>query len=143
MGGIVANDTRPAEFIYDNLTIETNIIHAAWKVGVEKLLFLVTGNFGVRGGNNFHSMFIPIIGHSPDGPKNVHTRATDIAAICNLYPPNVLPAEIESARPDRVHDDEQPERCGDPRSSHRRFLPHRSNPNAGFMTCSARREPRL
>jgi GDP-L-fucose synthase len=40
VGGIVANDTRPAEFIYDNLIIETNIIHAAWKVGVEKLLFL-------------------------------------------------------------------------------------------------------
>ena len=40
VGGIVANDTRPAEFIYDNLIIETNVIHAAWKVGVEKLLFL-------------------------------------------------------------------------------------------------------
>ena len=40
VGGIVANDTRPAEFIYDNLIIETNIVHAAWKVGVEKLLFL-------------------------------------------------------------------------------------------------------
>lgn len=40
VGGIVANDTRPAEFIYDNLIIETNIIHAAWKAGVEKLLFL-------------------------------------------------------------------------------------------------------
>jgi GDP-L-fucose synthase len=40
VGGILANDTRPAEFIYDNLMIETNIIHAAWKTGVEKLLFL-------------------------------------------------------------------------------------------------------
>ena len=40
VGGILANDTRPAEFIYDNLMIETNIIHAAWKNGVEKLLFL-------------------------------------------------------------------------------------------------------
>jgi GDP-L-fucose synthase len=40
VGGIVANDARPAEFIYDNLAIETNIIHAAWKAGVEKLLFL-------------------------------------------------------------------------------------------------------
>ena len=39
-GGIRANDTRPAEFIYDNLAIETNIIHAAWKSGVDKLLFL-------------------------------------------------------------------------------------------------------
>jgi len=40
VGGIHANDTRPAEFIYDNLVIETNIIHAAHQVGVGKLLFL-------------------------------------------------------------------------------------------------------
>jgi GDP-L-fucose synthase len=40
VGGILANDTYPAEFLYDNLMIETNIIHQAWKQGVEKLLFL-------------------------------------------------------------------------------------------------------
>jgi len=40
VGGILANDTRPAEFIYDNLMIEANIIHAARRHGVEKLLFL-------------------------------------------------------------------------------------------------------
>ena len=40
VGGIWANDTRPAEFIYDNLAIETNIIEASYRVGVEKLLFL-------------------------------------------------------------------------------------------------------
>ena len=40
VGGILANDTRPAEFIYDNLMIEANLIHAAWRVGVQKLLFL-------------------------------------------------------------------------------------------------------
>ena len=40
VGGILANDTRPAEFIYDNLTIQTNILHAAWRTGVEKLLLL-------------------------------------------------------------------------------------------------------
>ena len=40
VGGIHANSTRPAEFLYDNLAIETNIIHAAWKHGVKKLLFL-------------------------------------------------------------------------------------------------------
>ncbi len=40
VGGIHANDTRPADFIYDNLIIETNTIHAAWKTGVKKLLFL-------------------------------------------------------------------------------------------------------
>jgi GDP-L-fucose synthase len=40
VGGIFANDSRPAEFIYDNLAIETNVIHAAMRNGVEKLLFL-------------------------------------------------------------------------------------------------------
>ena len=40
VGGIVANSSRPAEFIYDNLAIETNVIHSAYKYGVEKLLFL-------------------------------------------------------------------------------------------------------
>src|SRR5687768_13425113 len=40
VGGILANDTRPAEFLYDNLMIEANVIDAAYKTGVEKLLFL-------------------------------------------------------------------------------------------------------
>jgi GDP-L-fucose synthase len=40
VGGILANDTRPAEFLFDNLMIEANVIDAAWKAGVEKLLFL-------------------------------------------------------------------------------------------------------
>jgi len=40
VGGILANDTRPAEFIRENLMIEANIIHEALQVGVEKLLFL-------------------------------------------------------------------------------------------------------
>lgn len=41
IGGILANNTYKAEFIYDNITITTNIIHAAYKYGVKKLL-----NFG-------------------------------------------------------------------------------------------------
>jgi GDP-L-fucose synthase len=40
VGGIVANNTYRAEFLYDNLLIESNIIHAAYKNGVKKLLFL-------------------------------------------------------------------------------------------------------
>ena len=40
VGGIVANDTYPADFIYDNLVIESNIIEAAHTQGVKKLLFL-------------------------------------------------------------------------------------------------------
>lgn len=40
VGGIHANDTYPAEFIYENLMIEANVIHQAWHAGVRKLLFL-------------------------------------------------------------------------------------------------------
>ncbi|RAU23614.1 GDP-fucose synthetase [Paramagnetospirillum kuznetsovii] len=40
VGGIIANSTRPAEFLYDNMVIEANVIHGAWKAGVAKLLFL-------------------------------------------------------------------------------------------------------
>ena len=40
VGGIVANNSRPAEFIRDNLAIQTNVIHEAWRAGVERLLFL-------------------------------------------------------------------------------------------------------
>ncbi len=40
VGGILANNTYRAEFIYDNLMIESNIIHASFKNGVKKLIFL-------------------------------------------------------------------------------------------------------
>lgn len=40
VGGIHANNSRPAEFIYSNLAIEANVIHTAYKVGVSKLVFL-------------------------------------------------------------------------------------------------------
>jgi len=40
VGGIYANSTYPADFIYNNLIIEANVIHAAYKYGVKKLLFL-------------------------------------------------------------------------------------------------------
>ena len=40
VGGIWANNTYPAEFIYENLAIQTNIIHSSYLYGAEKLLFL-------------------------------------------------------------------------------------------------------
>lgn len=40
VGGILANNTYPADFIYDNVMIESNIIHSAYLTGVNKLLFL-------------------------------------------------------------------------------------------------------
>lgn len=40
VGGIYANDTYPAEFIYENLMIEANVVHQAFRAGVRRLLFL-------------------------------------------------------------------------------------------------------
>src|SRR5689334_5606554 len=40
VGGISANNSYPAEFIYENLMIESNLVHEAWRSGVQKLLFL-------------------------------------------------------------------------------------------------------
>ena len=40
VGGILANSTHPAEFVHDNLAIQTNVIHAAYRHGVKKLEFL-------------------------------------------------------------------------------------------------------
>lgn len=43
VGGIMANSSFPAEFLYDNIMIQTNVIHASYKVGVKRLLFLGSG----------------------------------------------------------------------------------------------------
>ncbi len=40
VGGIHANASYPAEFIYDNLAVQANVIHEAWRAGVKRLLFL-------------------------------------------------------------------------------------------------------
>ena len=40
VGGIQANNTYRAEFLYQNLLIEANVVHAAWRAGVKRMLFL-------------------------------------------------------------------------------------------------------
>ncbi|MDE7392920.1 MAG: GDP-L-fucose synthase, partial [Muribaculaceae bacterium] len=40
VGGIVANQTSPADFMYENMMLEMNVIHSAWRNGCRKLLFL-------------------------------------------------------------------------------------------------------
>jgi GDP-L-fucose synthase len=40
VGGIAANNDFPAEFIYENLAIQSNVIHSAWRGGVRRLVFL-------------------------------------------------------------------------------------------------------
>ncbi len=72
---------------------------------LEKLLFLITGNFGKKGGNNFHSFFIPFVGHSEPSSRDgsLHkTAVTGFPEIAQLFPPNVLPAEIDTDHPKRI-----------------------------------------
>jgi GDP-L-fucose synthase len=40
VGGIHANNTYPADFIYDNMMVQANVVHEAWQAGIDKLLFL-------------------------------------------------------------------------------------------------------
>jgi anaerobic selenocysteine-containing dehydrogenase len=70
---------------------------------LEKLLYLVTGNFGIEGGNNFHSIFLPVIGHSDEkNPKLVRTVHHGMFPIAGIFPPNILPAEIDNASDQRL-----------------------------------------
>lgn len=52
VGGIYANNTYPAEFIYENLMIQTNIIHASYLNGVKKVLFLGSSCIYPKNTNN-------------------------------------------------------------------------------------------
>lgn len=77
--------------------------HSTLNTYLSKLLFLVTGQFGRPGTINLHTFLLPLIGHSRDPDDGGHrTRVTGTREISRLYPPNVLPAEIDSDRPDRV-----------------------------------------
>jgi anaerobic selenocysteine-containing dehydrogenase len=72
---------------------------------LEKLLFLLTGNLGKRGGNTFHSFFLPLVGHSEPSGKGrslLKTAVTGTPEIAQLFPPNVLPAEIDNDHPQRI-----------------------------------------
>jgi len=66
------------------------------------LLYLVTGNFGRRGGNNLHTSIIPLIGHSHEGERQMRSSVTGFPFIGNLLPPNILPSEIGTDHPDRT-----------------------------------------
>jgi anaerobic selenocysteine-containing dehydrogenase len=78
-------------------------LHSTLNSYLEKLLFLVTGNLGKRGGNNFHSVFLPILGHSDERePRHWRTAHHAMYPIGGLYPPNILPIEIEHDGEDRI-----------------------------------------
>ncbi len=79
-------------------------LHSTLNTYLEKLLFLLTGNFGRAGTNNLHVQFAPVIGHSPDinHEKNKRTKVTGMAQISRMYPPNVLPQEVLTDHPERL-----------------------------------------
>jgi len=69
---------------------------------LRSLLSLLTGNFAKPGGNNLHTSLVPLIGHSPEGPRQQRSAVTGFPFIGNLLPPNILPAEINSDHPERT-----------------------------------------
>ncbi len=92
----------PSACVRVDLGIQQSL-HSTLNSYLEKLLFLLTGNLGKAGCNNFHTFLLPLIGHSPDDEKlNWRTVRTNFPGIAKLYPPNVLPAEIDNDNPDRI-----------------------------------------
>ncbi|MGV3724071.1 MAG: molybdopterin-dependent oxidoreductase, partial [Actinomycetota bacterium] len=80
-------------------------LHSTLNSYLEKLLFLITGHFGKRGCNNFHSLFLPIIGHTDereDRHREARTARQGMHPISGLYPPNILPSEIDNDLEDRI-----------------------------------------
>lgn len=80
-------------------------LHSTLNSYLEKLLWLLPGHFARPGCNALHSLFVPLIGHSPDpGPGSPAwtTAATGQREIGRLFPPSVLPEEIESDHPQRL-----------------------------------------
>ena len=84
VGGILANQTFPADFIRENLNIQTNVIHECWRSGVDRLLFLGS------------SCIYPKLAPQPvreesflEGPLEASNRTRFLAAMpTNLYGPN-------------------------------------------------------
>jgi GDP-L-fucose synthase len=85
VGGIYVNDTYPADFIYDNLIIEANIIEAAYRFGVEKLLFL--GSSCIYPKHAAQPMFEEALLTGPLEPTNEWYAIAKIAGIklCQAY----------------------------------------------------------
>ena len=79
--------------------------HSTLNLYLEKLLYLVTGHFGKRGGMAIHAQTIPLLVDSnPAAPgfDALRTQVTGMIPIGGFYPPNILPAEIDSDHPGRV-----------------------------------------
>ncbi len=114
VGGIYANSTRPAEFLYDNLMIESNIIHAAHEAGTEKLLFL--GSACIYPRDAAQPMAENALLTGPLEPTNEWYAVAKIAGIklCQAYRKQ-YGSDFISAQPNNLYG---PGDNFDPQSSH-------------------------
>jgi anaerobic selenocysteine-containing dehydrogenase len=69
---------------------------------LEKLLYLITGNFGKKGTNNLHTYLVPLASNTDERKKGVRTVKHEMFPIGGLYPPNILPDEINHEGEDRI-----------------------------------------
>lgn len=85
VGGIHANDTEPARFIYENLMIAANLVHAAWACGVKRLMFLGSSCIYPRAAPQ--PMPESALLHGPLEPTNEPYAIAKIAGIklCDAY----------------------------------------------------------
>tara|TARA_R110001599_G_scaffold96222_2_gene248932 strand:- start:462 stop:2750 length:2289 start_codon:yes stop_codon:yes gene_type:complete len=78
-------------------------LHSTVTAYLEKMLYILTGNFGKKGGNNLHTSFLPILGNSDERKRKLKLTAHHkMMPISGMYPPNILPDEIEHDGPDRL-----------------------------------------
>ena len=114
VGGIYANSTRPAEFLYDNLMIQSNIIHAAHEAGTEKLLFL--GSACIYPRDAAQPMAENALLTGPLEPTNEWYAVAKIAGIklCQAYRKQ-YGSDFISAQPNNLYG---PGDNFDPQSSH-------------------------
>lgn len=77
-------------------------LHTTLNAYLEKLLYLITGNFGKKGGNNLHTHLLPLVSNTDERKIGVRTAKHKMFPIGGLYPPNILPAEINHSGEDRI-----------------------------------------
>ena len=77
-------------------------LHTTLNAYLEKLLYLMTGNFGKKGGNNLHTSLIPLVSDTDERKKGIRTAKHKMFPIGGLYPPNILPDEINHSEADRI-----------------------------------------
>ncbi|MEM9305213.1 MAG: molybdopterin-dependent oxidoreductase [Pseudomonadota bacterium] len=76
-------------------------LHTTLNAWLEKLLYLLTGHFGREGTNTLHSWMLPLVGHTDErrsiaGKRLRRTKHHEMMPIGGMYPPNILPDEIEA-----------------------------------------------